>query len=209
MKRLFLLTIVCLGLLTSCVQYDPVYTDDLDLVITNYDKEFSFNSGNTFAIPDSVVLVDGSEFDGSDNFANPSYGDTIIGRIKSNMIARGWTLVDKNNNPDVIILPTVSTTTVVDIYYSYGYWGWYYPGYIGGWGWYYPWWGFPLASTYKTGTLMIQMTDPKDAGTSNNLPVVWVSIINGLMEGRQSSYNTRITTTIDQAFTQSPYINNN
>lgn len=203
MKKLLLLGSLTVVLLGACVQYDPVYTDDLDLVVTNYDKEFSFSTKTTFSIPDSVVLIDGSEFDGSPEFAKPAYADTLLGRIRKNMVDRGWTEVAENNNPDVIILPSAFTTTVVDIYYSYGYWNWYYPGYGGGW--YYPYWGFPVASTYKTGTMLVQMIDPSQVNTSDNIPVVWVSIINGLLEGKSSSYNRRITTTIDQAFTQSPY----
>ena len=206
MKR-YLLLVTTLFTLNSCVYYDPVYTDDLDLVVTNYDTEFDFKSKNTFSIPDSVVLLKSSTFDGSNAFAKPFYGDTIIKEIKKNMIARGWTLVDKSNNPDVIILPSVTQTTNLDIYYSYDYWGWYYPGYYpGGWAWYYPSWGIPVASSYKTGSVIIQMTDPSNASNSDHLPVVWISLINGLMEGKAASINYRIKTSIDQAFTQSPYL---
>ena len=115
--------------------------------------------------------------------------------------------LEKTDNPDVIILPSVSQTTNIYYYYSYSYWGSYYPGYPGGWGWYYPGYYFPpMASSYKTGSMLIQMTDPSSAATSDVLPVAWTAVINGLAEGNTASIQARIQTTITQAFVQSPYL---
>jgi hypothetical protein len=195
--------------LAGCYRDEPVYTSDLDLVITNYQKDFNFAAKGTFSLPDSVVLISSENFDGSNDYAKPAYANTILAKIRSNMIQNHWVEVDKSANPDVIILPSVSQTTNIFYYYNYGYWDWYYPGsyYPGGWGWYYPGYYFPpTASSYKSGSVFIQMTDPSGSAGSDQLPVVWTCIINGLLEGSTSGIQARIGSTIDQAFTQSPYL---
>lgn len=195
--------------LSSCYQYyeDSAEISDLDLVVTNYNKDFAFASKKTYAMPDSVILINSEEFDGTHEYANPSYSKTMLTAIKTNMANCGWTLVDKTASPDVIILPSVSQTTNIYYYYSYSYWGSYYPGYSGGWGWYYPGYYYPpVASSYKTGSMLIQMTDPSGSATSDMLPVAWTAVINGLAEGNAGSITARIQTTIAQAFVQSPYL---
>jgi hypothetical protein len=41
---------------------------------------------------------------------------------------------------------------------------------------------------------------------TGNVPIVWIGVINGLVEGSQASINARVLTDIDQAFTQSEYL---
>lgn len=195
--------------LSGCYSYyeDSADIQDLDLVVTNYNKDFAFGSKKTYAIPDSVVLINGEDYDGTTEYAKPVYANTMLNAIKTNMKNCGWTEVEKTDNPDVIILPSVSQTTNIYYYYSYSYWGWYYPYYSGGWGWYYPGYYYPpVTSSYKTGSMLIQMTDPSDAANSDVLPVAWTAVINGLAEGNTASIQTRIQTTISQAFVQSPYL---
>ena len=119
----------------------------------------------------------------------------------------GWTLVDKNSSPDVILLVSSITTTNVYWYYDWGYWGWYYPGWNPGWGWYYPGYYPPYVTGYKSGSVFTQMVDAKaTAAGVDNVPVVWSCIFNGLAEGGTSSIATRVQTGIDKAFVQSPYL---
>jgi hypothetical protein len=201
-RLIFCSLIISAAILSGCQKYDTVTVDDLDLVVTNYSKNADFSLKKTFAIPDSVVLVGEVEFDGSAEFLRPVYGDKIIATIKQNMIANGWIPVTKNQKPDVLLLTSFSQTT--NIYYSYNYWGWYYP--TGGYGWYYPGYYYPpTVSSYKTGSIFIQMTDVSD--TNNlQLPVIWTSVVNGLAEGSAATIQARITTTINQSFKQSPYL---
>lgn len=195
--------------LTGCYpQYDPVYTEDLDLVMTNYNNKFDFSSTKTYAMPDSVVRIDGEDLTGNVQYANPLLSNTILKSIDRNMANLGWTKVDKMNNPDVIILSTTSQTTNVYYYYSMSYWGGYYPGYSSGWGygWGYPMYYPPIASSYKTGSLLMQMTYPKDTATTGLVGVLWTGLINGLLEGSAAEIQVRASNTIDQAFKQSSYL---
>ena len=91
--------------------------------------------------------------------------------------------------------------------YGYAYYGWwwgsYYPGYPG-YGWYYP--GYAVPYEYTTGTLLIGMFDPDKADAANKrLGAVWLAAVNGLL-GEGGNPQTRINTTINQAFVQSSYL---
>ena len=50
------------------------------------------------------------------------------------------------------------------------------------------------------------MTYPDGITAADNVPVVWSSILNGLLEGGTSEINSRIKKSVDQAFDQSPYL---
>jgi hypothetical protein len=115
----------------------------------------------------------------------------------------GWDKIDIENGPDVLVTPSVMSSTTY--YYSYWY-NWWYGGYYGGyWGWYYP--PYYTVSSYTTGSLIITMADPNVESVINQSPAVWVSAANGLVTG----YNDvdRVVTAINQAFVQSPYLKTN
>ena len=124
------------------------------------------------------------------------------------MIDYGWTEVDKDAGPDVILLVTSMTTTNLYYYYDWGYWGWYYPGYNPGWGWYYPGYYPPYVTSFRTGSIFVQMVDQKAMTTPHegNVPILWYCIVNGLVEGSTADILGRTQTNINQAFIQSPYL---
>jgi len=193
------------ALFSSCYPDQPDYIDEFDITYTNYSPTFDFKAQNTYALPDSVVIITGDLAEGEQpSMVDPQYGDQIISRIRQNMNNRGWTEVAATENPDVVVLPSAIKTLNVDAYYYYGgYWGWYYPYY--GYGWYYPGY-YPTYTSYTTGSLVIQMNVPNDLSPTENIPVVWLSVFNGLLEGAESSIAVRVNNSIDQAFTQSPYL---
>ena len=99
--------------------------------------------------------------------------------------------------------------------------GWWYPYYPGwgwdwywywdpGWGWYYPPYyypSYPYYSTYKTGTLLLEMMNPKDYDVIDGdtvMRVYWHGALNGVLEG--SDIKQRTIKGIDQIFEQSPEI---
>lgn len=192
-------------LFTGCYPDQPDTLDEYDILYTNYSPTFDFKAQNTYAIPDSVILLTGDLEEGEiPEKVDPDYGDPIISRIQQNMASLGWTKVAITEDPDVVILPSAVKTLNVDAYYYWGgYWGWYYP--YGGYGWYYPGY-YPTYTSYTTGSLIIQMNVPGDVSATDNVPVVWISVINGLLEGSDVSVAARITANIDQAFKQSEYL---
>ena len=212
MKKIttFFVLAICLA---GCYPSGPDYVEQLDLVVTNYDPNFDFSARSTFSLPDKVVKITGENIEDPDgnnepDYVTQTYADMILNAIRDNMLSYGWSEVDESASPDVIILPAAMEVTNLVYYYDWWYWGWYYPGYPGyGWGWYYPGYYPPYVSSYSTGTVFIQMTDPNGLTPDSNIPVVWLGIVNGLLTGDVGSVATRINSTIDQAFAQSTYLN--
>jgi len=189
-------------LFAACYPQGPEYIEDLDLVVTHHDASFDFKTLGTYALPDEVVKLTGNVTEGDEvEFVDPVYANPILASIRENMNALGWTEVDKGD-ADVLILPMATSSTYAFWYYDWWYWDWWYP--YDWWGWYYP---YPIyGGAYTTGSLFIQMTYPDGTSAADNIPVIWSGIFNGLLEGGTANINDRIETSIDQAFDQSPYL---
>jgi len=201
MKILRILSFAALAvLLTQCYPEGPDYVEELDLVYSNYDAGYDFTAKHTYAIPDKIMKIDDDLVNGGDpNFVKEPYSTQLLDKIKVNMATYGWELVEKNENPDVVVAPVAYMLTTT--YYYGGYWG----GWYGGWyGWYYP---YPVTTSYTTGSLIISMIDPNDLSPDDKARTVWTGIVNGLLDGSSSSFTSRYTKGIDQAYTQSPYLN--
>jgi len=193
--------------LAGCIPSGPDYISDYDVVYANHDPKFDFSAVHTYLMPDSVMHEIGS---GQNE--DHTYDAAILSALETNLNALGWTRLAETGEPaDVVILPRVSQQTYGSCasycwYCYWGYWpGWgYYPPAWGpGWG-----WGYPpgmVCTSYNTGTLAVSMTAPGKA-ENNTLPIVWVGILNGLLEGSSASIGQRITTNINQMFVQSPYL---
>ena len=205
MQRLAISATVLLGaLLTGCYPEGPEYIEEYDLVYTDHSPTYDFTAQRTYSLPDSVVKVTGDLDEGeAPDMVKPVYGNEILQRIRDNMNTYGWTEVAEVDSPDVVLLPSVITSTTVTVWYPSYYWGWYYPWYGG---WYYPGYYPPTVSSYTTGSLIIQMVDADEVSATDALPVNWLAVVNGLMEGSTASIISRIDQTVDQAFTQSEYL---
>jgi hypothetical protein len=192
--------------LAGCYPQGPDFTEDLDVVYTNYDPDYDFVGQSTYAMPDKIV-TDVEITNGGDTiyeYMKPVYADQILAKIASNMSALGWTRVDidASPKPDVLLTPAgISSTT-----YFYTYWyDWWYGGYYGGWGWYYP--PYYTVSSYTTGSLIMTIADPNIDSPINRSPVSWIGAGNGLLT--YSGNVDRALDAIDQAFEQSPYLKTN
>lgn len=207
MKK-FTIPLFAMLLLVSCYPSSPTYTQQYDLVATNFNPDYDFGSKSTYSLPDKIVVVTGDKI--NDPNAPLSYVDgptatLIFNSINSNMASLGWTKVDLSQTPDVSLMPAAMQTTTTFYYYDwYYYWGWYYPYY---WGWYYPGYYPAAVSSYTTGTILVSMVDPNAITPDQQIPVEWTMLINGLLTGDASSTSTRINSTINQAFAQSSYLN--
>ncbi len=201
--KLRLFSFPALGLfllfLAGCYPEGPEYTDEYDIVVTNYDEACDFKAKKFYAMPDSVVKIDG-QYDPAQgpDFIDPYYSNLIVNRIKSNLNSRGFVEVADTGMADVIILTGALEVTNITYSYWYDYWGYYY-----GYGWYYP---YPVVSTYTTGSLIMTMIDRKALNPSGNARGVWLAVVNGLMEGASTDFVSRINKGIDQSFNQSPYL---
>lgn len=204
-----LMTLLIFG---SCHPEGPEFVEDLDVVYTDHNPDFNFSEQNTFAMPDSIVLISNQNFvanntDGTPETVDPVYADPILDQVRENMETYGWTEVEStDDDPDVVLLLSVSRTTNLFYNYDWRYWDWWAPGAFTGYGWYYPGYTPGYISGYRSGSLMIQMANTANLGVNNNVPVVWLAIINGLLEGSTENISTRVRESINQAFDQSPYL---
>ena len=220
------LAAMSLLLLTSC--YPEKYEDieDLDIVQTQYDDEFDFNSKSYFLLADTVPII--SEDSGYEKSPEEILMDNaIVGEVADQMTQAGYTQLsqadtaDNEKMDDALVLlvsrATESYTEYYYDYYNYGYNYWdgfygldyYYPGYY--WRNYYPW-GYPVSFSYSVGTVIIEMLDPSapyelnDGEEEVSFPVRWMAVLNGLAELSYENTEDRILDGINQAFEQSPYL---
>ncbi len=203
---------------TSCYPGDDVSYADLDLVSTAYDQEFDYGQLKTYYLYDSVVHIKDTLDEDANVDLSRDFDKQILGLVKDNMNAYGYTFEadPENNQPDVAITVSAMATknTYVYSYYPYYYWdwgwGWYYKNtdYYGGWGWYYPpYWGGTYVSSYTVGTLIMNMHDVRNAtAETDSVPTIWTGDINGLLGAGAASTQQRLDYNINQAFTQSPYL---
>jgi hypothetical protein len=176
-------------------QYDDyLYESVLTLYDTSAANSGDFSTATTYSLADSVVhLVP----PGEDDDVTRLYDQAILDRIRFNMDAAGYAEVINPANADLTLLTFATSSTYYGYVYDYWctYYGWYYTYSCG-----YP--GYWYAYEYTTGTLMISMADNR-AVANNMAPLIWFAGMNGLMGGADA---TLITTVIDLAFAQSPYI---
>jgi len=232
MKKWFLNTMLAVAFLTGviliegCYPNDSISVSETDIVLTGYYDSVDFTTLKTYFLPDTVFPV---RDDTTDKSPVPNSG-LIISEIAKNMDAYGYTrvlFIEGAEEPDLMIAVAALSVTTISVGYWYPYypgwgWGWYkksasardtdywyggYPGYYPpGWG----WGGVPYYSSYTTGTLLMEMSDPNDfriVGNDTVVPMYWAGGANGVMSSNSDA--GRITRGIDQAFKQSPYLKTN
>lgn len=196
LRGLFVLSL--LGLFWGCYPDAQEYYSDYDIVYTNYDNTNTFTGKKNYIITDKIAKFTGNLAEGEQpEYLKEPYASQILTQIKQNMTNMGYTLVSSSSTADVALIPTAIEITTVGYYYDYwyGYWGWY--------GWYYP---YPITYSYTTGSLVMNLLDAKAESPDGKKRIVWTGIVNGLLEGSTTDFMNRMTKSIDQSFTQSPYL---
>jgi len=173
--------VLCSVLIISCTK-DPVSNltaQESRIYITDHDSSVNFSDYSTYSISDSIAVID----NGNSKHESGAVGEAYIAAVKKYMNSAGYTLVSKNDNPDlgVDVTHIINTSTGV---ISYGdYWN----NYDGYWDPYY--WGYPDYSYYvpyaysvyqvKEGALSVDILDLKNASENNNINVIWTGLIRG------------------------------
>ena len=183
-------------ILQSCYPGDEITAEDTDIVATFFDKEADFSTKTTFAMPDEIIRLD----DEGNPINDPGANDQLaMNRIKSNLEDAGFTEITDpdslTNIPDVLVIAFANQTTWVSGGCYSSWYSWYYP-YYG--------WCYPVYYTYDIGSLVIVMIDVK---ATEQKTALWVAALNGILEDTNAGIADRLTDGIDQAFTQSPYLN--
>jgi hypothetical protein len=131
----------------------------------------------------------------------------VLSTIRSNINARGYAEVSRDQDPDIGI--NVIVVNDFDVFqqviypdYYGGYGSNYYSGYYG----YGSYYSYPYVNTYayNTGVLIIEIVDLKNKTPDNKVKVIWDAYMGDV-------YSTidlikQSEDAINQAFTQSPYL---
>lgn len=210
MKK-FLVLAISLIALASCEKDPDMSQLDSDFTVyTDYDSSTDFSNFTTYCLPDSI-LVPGNGMKNS--YWKDESAQRLISAAAEAMDSLGYKRV---TNPDEATLGlqlsfTQMRTHVTDFvgggmygsWWNFAFWGPYWGG------WYYP---YPISYSYDTGTLMMEMVDltKRTAATDDekqDLTVVWHAYADGLLYG-SSRINLQLALrALNQAFTQSPYLN--
>ena len=207
-KISFFILMICALCLGSCFKEPNLDKLDYELVVaTDYDVSGDFSAYQSYFISDTLINISSNP---NDSIIVGAEARFIVDKIKREMNARGFQFVSRVDNPDLGILGSVVKDRNFD-QVCYGWW-WGYPGYYpGGW-WGYPGYGYnyPYCSYYQynTGSLNIEMFDLKNVSSNDNINVLWNSISFGVLSSYEQTNLDRAATSIEQAFEQSPYIQN-
>jgi len=210
MKHLKLFALLILGSMLAVSCYKNPNTEELsyDLVVaTDFDDEADFSSYMTYHISDTIINISNKP---NDSILVGAVADQIVDRIKEHMNQRGYVFVEKDQDPDLGLMTTIIQNKNLG-QVCYGWW-WGYPGYYPPYWWGYPGYGYyyPFCSyySYEIGTLNVEMFDLKNAEENQNIRAIWNDVNFGVMSKYEQTNVNRALESIDQAFDQSPYIQN-
>ena len=195
-------------LLAASCEKDPDY-DKIDAnlaVYTDHDKATDFTKFKTYYLPDSILEASSRHA----SYWKDENAQELISTVASNMDKMGYKRITdpkQKDNADIgLQMSYVAQNTQVVTGGDFG--GWWDYGFWGPWwgGWYYP---YPVVYSYDTNALIIEMVDlsaNNDGKEHGKLPVVWYASASGF--NYSSRYNQKLlTNAIDQAFSQSAYLN--
>ncbi len=204
-KRYFLLTF-CLVAFFACRKIPDTSQLSVSFVVqTSKDPNANFSNYKTYYISDTIAL---KTTDPTDTLWTDADAKQLVDAVKSNMSARGYTMVTSpHSTPDLGLGLTAIKDLNVGVVYPgwwYGYWGGCYWGYCG-YPPYYPWYGGGVVYSIPTGTIILDMIDLKNASANTKLTEIWGSVMSGGLGNTADDISLGVEA-IDQAFTQSPYV---
>ncbi len=197
--------IAFVGALVSACSWGPGNLDetrDQILTIARKTEAVDFSKFSSFAVTDSITVVnDGVKVRLNDNTAN-----LIIAQVVVNMNKYGYTQVQPDEDPDLL----------VDIAYIQRSNTYMYPGYWTDWDWWWNWYGYPwygwdpyypyqmpvFISSYTTGSVVIEVADVVNVATESTVPIVWHGLVREILNGNHTQQE--LLTSIDEVFTILP-----
>ncbi len=194
----------------ACYPGEVTSVAETDLVTTLYRVNYEYEKNATYYMEDSVFHIIP---EGEDEIPLSRDNDAfVLARVRTNIEAMGYTPVADPDatTPDLafVVAATAAENYVGWVAYPPGWWpGWGWGGWGPGWGWYYP----PISGVtkYTTGTLFIEGWDPAESDpVEETVFVAWSAAANGLL-GSSASAESRLGRVIDQAFSQSQYLDVN
>ncbi|HZU82589.1 MAG TPA: DUF4136 domain-containing protein [Polyangiaceae bacterium] len=198
------------------------------IVATQYDPNVDVGSFATFAIVDVIPVYDAIDAGAPSQTLDPSIAGPILDQISSELSARGYRRVTRDQAPDLgVNVEAINRFREAQVV-SYG--GWWGVGTASP-----AYWGYPTSSlaapfayqtvAWQSGTLIIELYDLRDAGPPGAAPaaeavsvageagaaplidVVWACLVHGIVGAADAAVlGAPPTASIAQCFAQSPYL---
>ena len=165
---------------------------DYDVVATRYDTTVDFSTYTTFYMPDTIWQLGDTSKPMDDK-----YDDELLKGVAGNFEALGYERVPITSPtaPDfAVVMAKSNSTTYYTNWYPY-------------WGGYYPWYPVGSVGSYSQGSVFVSFIDPAKVDTAQKaFGVVWFGAMNGLLGDTPGGIESRLSSGINQMFTQSPYL---
>lgn len=194
------------------------------VIVTKRDSSTDFASLTTFAMTDTIPLLETLDAGPSTMSVDPAVANPTLDEISAQLSSRGYRRVALAAGPDFgVVVTAISRLRIVSFGYG-GYWG---AGAASASYWGYSGAGLDSSIAYQTiawqsGTLVIELYDLRavreEAQRSSVTPTVaapaltapitlaWAGIIHGVVGEAGASLPAPPIAEVQQAFTQSPYL---
>lgn len=198
---------VCAAIFFSCTKepLNNLTQEESRIYVTNSDSTVNFDSYKTYSVSDSADVLDNGQTYKDLQPVDQAYIDAI----KKYMSARGYTLVDKNANPDLVLNVNRIYNTSTGLYDYNDYWD-YYGDYWDPYEWGYGGYDYYMPYNYGVyqiteGAVSIDMLDLKNAKAKDKIEVIW----NGLIRGEGIFNSSVADASVKALFDQSTYLQSN
>ena len=208
MKKVFPILLMTAAVFASCEkEADSDQLDNKFVVYTNYDKSANFGSFSTYYLPDSILIIGDKQ---EAEYWQDENAQKIIAAYATNMDSRGSVRTYNKEEANLGLQVSYVKSTYYVTNYGQPEWWWGYPGYWGtpywgNWGdWYYP---YAVTYSYSTGSFLTELLNLEaPQGQTEKLPVLWTAYMSGLLSGSTSVNVNLAVQAVNQAFTQSTYL---
>jgi hypothetical protein len=180
-------------------------------VFTLHDATFDFTTLRTFVMPDTVVQL--APVSGTSLPVTHSFDAAILAQVRANLLSRGYVeITTPGTEADFVVLVGVTAAAHYNAWVGYNVgtvWGffpnWDIPGFDSSWGIVYPWFPQVGATSFNSGTLIVDMVPTRLAvPAARTVQSVWAGVASTLLTGTVST--SQVTGAVDQMFAQSPYL---
>ena len=209
MKKLFLLFIVAALSSTICTVFNEDYDETVEqfVSVAYRSADTDFSQFKTFVVADSILYVDSDKSVRKKN----NLTEEVKSAVTSELTSLGYSVAAAGQAPDMIVdlAYLVSTTTTIYPGYWWGwdywwYYDWYYPSYYPFYP-YYPYPMYPVATSYSTGSLIIEIVDYANMSEGSNPPIVWHGLVRSILNSSHTSQER--AQAIGQCFDMMPPVN--
>jgi Domain of unknown function (DUF4136) len=178
-------------------------TQDQILTAAYKSETANFSKFQTYAITDSLSVV----YNGKKFRLQNDTTDLIIAQVVQNMNKNGYKQVAASANPNLVVDVSYIQSTNTTVYPGYwNDWDWWWNYYYYPWDSWYPYYPYHMpvyASSYTTGSVIIEVADMVNVTTESSVPIVWHGLIRSILS-KNNYTQAKLLASINEVFTILP-----